>query len=139
VVYIQKPFRKSESILKVRFESQKDIDNELNVIKKICWDGTLFKKLGQHDLDFLVYELRNEKKIGLCFIEIKCYSKNHDDFPNTMVSCIKHRKMMKRSSQLPTYLFIQWKDNGGRKPREGSSNDQEMMIFVPNEKFNVFE
>jgi hypothetical protein len=61
---------------------------------------------------------------------------------------------MKRSSQLPTYLFIQWKDKlvyinanniqgekrvGGRKPREGSSNDQEMMIFVPNEKFNVFE
>lgn len=154
MVCIQKQFRKSESILKIRFESQKDIDNELNVIKKICWDGTLYKKLGQHDLDFLVYELRNENKIGLCFIEIKCYCKNHDDFPNTMVSCIKHRKMMKRSSQLPTYLFIQWKDKlvyinanniqgekrvGGRKPREGSSNDQEMMIFVPNEKFNDFD
>lgn len=113
-----------------------------------------FQKVRSTRFGFLGLRIAERKKIGLCFIEIKCYSKNHDDFPNTMVSCIKHRKMMKRSSQLPTYLFIQWKDKlvyinanniqgekrvGGRKPREGSSNDQEMMIFVPNEKFNVFE
>lgn len=139
--------------MKVRFESEKDIENELNVINKICWDGTLFKKLGEHDLDFLVYEVVNEKKVGLAFIEIKCYNKNHDDFPETMVSCIKHRRMMKRAEQLETYLFIQWNDKlqyinskdiigekriGGRTPRPGSSNDQEMLIFVPNEKFKDY-
>lgn len=138
---------------KLRFENQKDIENELIVIEKICSDGKFYKKLGDYDLDFLVYELRNEKKVGLAFIEIKCYNKNHDDFPETMVSCIKHRKMNKRGSQLPTYLFIQWNDKlqyinskdiigekrvGGRKPRPGSSNDQEMMIFVLNEKFKDY-
>ena len=96
--------------------------------------------------------LKTIKKTGLCYIEIKCYNGNHDEYPTTMVSCIKYRKMMEKP--LPTYLFIQWKDKlvyinrneisgekrvGGRKVREGSSNDQEMMIFVPNEKFKFYE
>lgn len=151
MVCIQKQFRKSENILKVRFESQKDIENELKVMNRICPDGQ-FKKLGEHDLDFLVYDFKNGKKTGLCYIEIKCYTPNHDDYPTTMVSCIKYRKMMEKA--LPTYFFIQWKDKlvyinrnniigekrvGGRKVREGSSNDQEMMIFVPNEKFKIYE
>ena len=135
----------------MRFESQKDIENELNVMNRICPDGQ-FKKLGEHDLDFLVYDLGNGKKIGLCYIEIKCYNKNHDDYPTTMVSCIKHRKMMEKA--LPTFLFIQWNDKlvfisrnnitgekrvGGRKVREGSTNDQELLIYVPNEKFKIYE
>ena len=60
---------------------------------------------------------------------------------------------MKRAEQLETYLFIQWNDKlqyinskdiigekriGGRTPRPGSSNDQEMLIFVPNEKFKDY-
>ncbi len=137
--------------MKLRFESQKDIENELKVMNHICPDGQ-FKKLGEHDLDFLVYDFKNHKKTGLCYIEIKCYNGNHDDYSTTMVSCIKYRKMMEKA--LPTYLFIQWKDKlvyinrneisgekrvGGRKVREGSSNDQEMMIFVPNKKFKFYE
>lgn len=137
--------------MKVRFESQKDIENELKVMNLICPDGQ-FKKLGEYDLDFLVYDFKNGKKTGLCYIEIKCYNGKHDDYPTTMVSCIKYRKMMEKA--LPTFLFIQWNDKlvfisrnnitgekrvGGRKVREGSSNDQEMMIFVPNEKFKIYE
>lgn len=137
--------------MKVRFESQNDIENELKVMNLICPDGQ-FKKLGENDLDFLVYDLGNGQKIGLCYIEIKCYNANHDDYPTTMVSCIKYRKMMEKS--LPTFLFIQWNDKlvyinskkisgenrvGGRKPRKGSTNDQEMMIFVSNEKFTIYQ
>ena len=137
--------------MKVRFESEKDIENELNVMNLICPDKQ-FKKLGEHDLDFLVYDVRNGKNIGLCYIEIKCYKGKHDDYTTTMVSCIKYRKMMEKA--LPTYLFIQWNDKlvyinrndisgeqriGGRKVREGSTNDQEMLIFVPMEKFNIYE
>jgi hypothetical protein len=151
VVCTQKQFKNWVNTLKIRFESQDDIDNELKVMKHICPDGQ-FKKLGEHDLDFLVYDVRNGKKIGLCYVEIKCYNANHDDYPTTMVSCIKYRKMMEKA--LPTYLFIQWKDKlvyinrdnisgekriGGRKIRDGSTNDQELLIFVPNDKFIFYE
>ena len=62
--------------------------------------------------------------------------------------------MQKASRKLPTFLFIQFLDKikyinikdisgemkiGGRKPREGSTNDLEFLCYVDNDKFTTFK
>ena len=126
------------------FESENDRQNEYAVIKKIAGNNKIIK-LDKKGLD---YEID-----GKAFIEIKCYNRNHDTFKYTMVSLIKLLKMQEASRRLPTYLFIQWNDKlryinvkrieghikvGGRKPREGATNDQEFLVYVDNEKFVTF-
>jgi hypothetical protein len=62
-------------------------------------------------------------------------------------------KLQEYSKRLPTYLFIQWTDKlnyinfkdirgnlepNGRTPREGSSNDQELMVHVDPKLFRTY-
>jgi hypothetical protein len=127
------------------FETEQDLKNELDVIKKIA-KGSEVIKLDKFGLD---YEI-----LGKAFIEIKCYKINSNQFKHTIVSLIKLVKMQKASKKLPTFLFIQFLDKiryinikdisgemrvGGRKPRAGSTNDLEFLCYVDNHKFKTFE
>lgn len=126
------------------FETEKDLLNELAVIKKIAGKNE-FKKLDRFGLDFEI--------TGKAFIEIKKYKSNFDAYQNVIVSCIKLVKMQEASKFLPTYLFIQYIDKlvyidskniegqlkkGGRVERKGSTNDIEFLVYVPKSKFKKF-
>lgn len=126
------------------FETEKDLLNELEIIKKIAGKNE-FKKLDRFGLD---YEIT-----GKAFIEIKKYNTNFDKYQKIIVSCIKLVKMQEASKFLPTYLFIQYIDKllyikcddiegqlkkGGRDKRNGSTNDQEFLVYVDRNKFKEY-
>jgi hypothetical protein len=126
------------------FETEEDRQNELAVIRKIAKDNKIIK-LDRSGLD---YEIE-----GKAYIEIKCYNIKHDQYKWTIVSLIKLLKMQVASKTLPTYLFIQFTDKlryinveqiegkikvGGRKKRQGSANDQELLCHVDIKKFITF-
>lgn len=128
----------------MKYENENDLMNEENVIKKIA-KGSPYKKLGEYDID---YEI-----IGKAFIEIKCYNKRYLDYDNLIISIQKLVKLQQKSRILPTYLFIQYIDcikfievndiegyirRGGRKPREFSTNDIELLLYLPTAKLNTF-
>jgi hypothetical protein len=128
----------------MRFETNDDITNENEVIKRIAGANT-YTKLGPYDLDFEID--------GKAYIEIKCYNINSTDFNHCIVSLIKLVKMQAMGKKLPTYLFIQYNDalqyinvndiegqikRGGRKPRPGSTNDIEFLCYVDKSKFKVW-
>lgn len=128
----------------MRFETEKDLLNELEIIKKIAGKNE-FKKLDRFGLD---YEIT-----GKAFIEIKKYNTNFDKYQKIIVSCIKLVKMQEASKFLPTYLFIQYIDKllyikcddiegqlkkGGRDKRIGSTNDQEFLVYVDRNKFKEY-
>ena len=126
------------------FETETDLLNELEIIKKIAGKNE-FKKLDRFGLD---YEI-----VGKAFIEIKKYNCDFEKYPTKIVSCIKLVKMQEASKFLPTYLFIQYLDKlvyiktddvtgelkkGGRVERKGSTNDVEFLVYVPKSKFKEF-
>lgn len=127
------------------FETEKDLLNELEIIKKIAGKNE-FKKLDKFGLD---YEIT-----GKAFIEIKKDNSEFKKYPDKIVSCIKLVKMQEASKILPTYLFIQYLDKlvyiktenitgelkkGGRVERKGSTNDKEFLVYVPKSKFKEFK
>jgi hypothetical protein len=129
----------------MRFETQADLDREDAVIHRIC-RGKPYIKLGEHDLDFCI--------VNTAYIEIKNFTVSSDKYPIQIVSCIKLVKMQERNKILPTYFFAQFTDKlmfihvddiqgyckiGGRKPRAGSTNDQEFIVNVPKTKFKEFK
>ena len=126
------------------FETETDLLNELEIIKKIAGKNE-FKKLDRFGLD---YEI-----LGKAFIEIKKYKTDFEKYQSVIVSCIKLVKMQEASKFLPTYLFIQYLDKlvyinskniegelkkGGRVERKGSTNDKEFLVYVPKSKFKEF-
>jgi hypothetical protein len=126
------------------FETENDLLNELEIIKKIAGKNE-FKKLDRFGLD---YEIT-----GKAFIEIKKYNCDFEKYPTKIVSCIKLVKLQEASKFLPTYLFIQYLDKlvyiktdeitgelkkGGRVERKGSTNDVEFLVYVPKSKFKEF-
>jgi hypothetical protein len=126
------------------FETQKDLLNELEIIKKIAGKNE-FKKLDKFGLD---YEIT-----GKAFIEIKKYNSNYETYQRMIVSCIKLVKLQEANKFLPTYLFIQYLDKlvyiktddiagevkkSGRVERPGSTNDVEFLVYVSKDKFKEF-
>lgn len=126
------------------FETEKDLLNELEIIKKIAGKNE-FRKLDRFGLD---YEIT-----GKAFIEIKKYNIDFERYQKIIVSCIKLVKMQEASKFLPTYLFIQYLDKlvyikcddiegqlskGGRAKRIGSTNDQEFLVYVDKNKFKEY-
>ena len=127
------------------FETENDLLNELEIIKKIAGKNE-FKKLDKFGLD---YEIT-----GKAFIEIKKDNTDFEKYPTKIVSCIKLVKMQEANKFLPTYLFIQYLDKlvyiktdditgelkkGGRVERKGSTNDKEFLVYVSKSKFKEFK
>ena len=126
----------------MRFETKEDLERERQIMDRICKDAI---KLGGNELDFLIKDK--------AYIEIKSANCKHNTPPFYLVNLGKLYKMQEYGKRLPTYLFIQWTDKltyinfkdirgncepNGRTPREGSSNDQELMIHVDPKLFKTF-
>ena len=130
----------------MRFETSKDIDRENDAIKKYIKNNSkynfTYKKLGENDIDFVL--LKENKEVA--FVEVKGRNKNIDDAFPLPIALRKIAKMQDRTQN----AIIIWdcldgiiyaltrKLKGsikyvGRKPREGSFNDQELMIYYPNQ------
>ena len=129
----------------VRFESSKDIEREKKVMQLIA-KGQDYKKLGDYNLDYLI--------TGKAYIEIKNYNNPSSKYSNFIVSIIKLTKMQKADRILPTYYFLNFTDElyyircidiqgnvryGGREKREGSTNDQELLVWMPKEQFKIYK
>ena len=126
----------------MRFETKEDLERERKIMDRICKDAI---KLGDYELDFLIKDK--------AYIEIKSYNYKHDALQFIFISLIKLVKMQEYSKKLPTYLFIQWTDKltyinfkditghiktNGRTPREGSTNDQELIVHVDPKLFTIY-
>ena len=126
----------------MRFETKEDLERERKIMDIICKDAI---KLGDYELDFLIKDK--------AYIEIKSYNYKHNDLQFIFISLIKLVKMQEYSKKLPTYLFIQWTDKltyinfkditghiktNGRTPREGSTNDQELIVHVDPKLFTIY-
>ena len=126
----------------MRFETKEDLERERKIMDRICKDAI---KLGDYELDFLIKDK--------AYIEIKSYNYKHDALQFYFINLIKLVKMQECSKKLPTYLFIQWTDKltyinfkditghiktNGRTPREGSTNDQELIVHVDPKLFTIY-
>jgi hypothetical protein len=126
----------------MRFETKEDLEREREIMDRICKDAI---KLGDYELDFLIKDK--------AYIEIKSYNYKHNALQFIFISLIKLVKMQEYSKKLPTYLFIQWTDKltyinfkditghiktNGRTPREGSTNDQELIVHVDTKLFTIY-
>jgi hypothetical protein len=126
----------------MRFETKEDLEREREIMDRICKDAI---KLGDNELDFIIKDK--------AYVEIKSANCKHNTPSFYLVSLIKLTKLQEYSKRLPTYLFIQWTDKlnyinfkdirgniepNGRTPREGSSNDQELMVHVDPKLFRTY-
>ena len=124
----------------MRFETNKDLNRETKAIELFVnsFNGS-YEKLGEWDIDFKV---SNSDGVDISFVEVKGRLKDIEDaFPLP----IAIRKVMKLYEKRLNPLII-WSCNdgiiysllkdlkgsimyGGRIPRKGSYNDQEIMAY----------
>jgi hypothetical protein len=123
----------------MRFESKSDLERELKCIEFFCNMFNLtFKKLSENDIDYCLYQ--NEEIIA--YVEIKGRNRN---ILNAYPLPIAGRKLIKLQDKKINPIII-WDcyDGiiygkteliegkirvGGRKPRENSTNDIELMAY----------
>tara|TARA_R110000868_G_scaffold9795_7_gene48254 strand:- start:13132 stop:13548 length:417 start_codon:yes stop_codon:yes gene_type:complete len=127
----------------MRFESNEDIAREQKAIKTFVsvFSGS-YKKLDPNDIDFRVYD-SNDNLIA--FAEVKArLRKLSEAFPLP----VSARKLVKLGDKRLNPVMIWACDDGiiysritlllgeikwgGRKPQEGSVNDQELMVYFNN-------
>jgi hypothetical protein len=129
----------------MRFEKQKDLTREKKAIERFVsrFNGT-YKKLGDNDVDYRVFD---ETGKLIAYVEVKGRYKS---IANAYPLPVAARKVVKLCDKrlnpvliwacedgiiygLPTELQgeVKW---GGRKPREGAYNDEELMIYYPKQK-----
>jgi hypothetical protein len=137
------------------FETQQDIDNEYEVLREFLNSrDEQFKwmKLPKWELDYMVTDEKDEKL--LCFLEIKCYTRDFDETEKQMISMIKYNKMLNYNRIAPTYFLAKYKCGtlayihvsnicgkigwGGRANR-GGANDTEKMVWCPKDKFKIID
>lgn len=130
------------------FESNNDLKREEKAIKIFCEKfSAKWEKLGKYDVDYKV--TINEK---ICYIEVKGRNRNiKEAYPLPLAA----RKMVKLVDMgKPSIIIWACLDGliygktsnifakgiiGGRKPRSGSSNDKEYMLYFEKQKnlFNI--
>ncbi len=128
--------------MSVRFESSVDLERETKAVTLFCDTyGLTFAKLGLHDVDFKIYN----KDVFLFNLEVKGRIKTLNEcFPLP----IAVRKLLKMTDKKQEGVII-WACTdgivfsrveklkgeirmGGRKKREGSANDIELMAYYNN-------
>jgi len=123
----------------MRFETGEDLEREEICIKFFCDKFNLtYCKLNENDVDFTIY--KDEKLIS--YAEVKGRNKNIAEAYPLPVAC---RKLLKLADKKTNPLII-WDcfdgiiyarieqiegvvKMGGRKPRENSTNDIELMAY----------
>jgi len=129
----------------MRFESNKDLQRERKAIEKFVsrFKGT-YKKLGDNDVDYRVFDENNKL---IAYAEVKG---RYRTIANAYPLPVAARKVVKLCDKRlnpvmiwacddgiiygkPTHLHgeVKW---GGRKPREGAVNDEELMIYYEKQK-----
>lgn len=129
----------------MRFETEKDLTREKQAIQKfVDRFGGSFKKLDPNDVDYRVYDKNNRL---IAYAEVKGrYRSISDAYPLPIAA----RKVVKLCDKRlnPVVIWacddgiIYGKPNeihgdvrwGGRKPRDGSYNDQELMLYYPKQE-----
>lgn len=122
----------------VRFETDKDLTREEAAIKLLCDKGNAkYYKLDENDVDFRV-----ESEQKTYYVEVKGRNRNEQEcYPLPLAA----RKMVKLcDKQAPAVIVWDCLDAiiygnvkeiqsiakyGGRKPRQGSCNDEEYMLY----------
>ena len=129
----------------MRFEKESDLTREQQAIEKFVslFDGT-YKKLGQNDVDFRVF---NSSKELIAYVEVKGRLRPiREAYPLPVAA----RKIVKLCDKRlnPVMIWacedgiiyakvseiqgsVRW---GGRKPRPNSVNDEELMIYYEQQK-----
>jgi hypothetical protein len=123
----------------MRFETKKDLDKELNCIDFFCdtFDIT-FEKLGENDIDFSLYK---DGKL-IAYAEVKGRNRTILDAYPLPIACRKLVKLVDKKIN-PLIIWdcydgiiygrleqIEGKIKiGGRKPRDQSTNDIELMAY----------
>tara|TARA_B100000780_G_C21075575_1_gene432968 strand:+ start:456 stop:866 length:411 start_codon:yes stop_codon:yes gene_type:complete len=124
----------------MRFESEVDLSREQKAIKTFVntFQGS-FKKLDPNDIDFRVFDKNGDM---IAYAEVKGRLKKYKDaFPLPVAA----RKLVKLADKRLNPVMIWACDDGivyakvnqisgtirwgGRLPRKGSYNDQELMIY----------
>ncbi len=124
----------------MRFEKKEDLDREKKAIRFfVNMFGGSFKKLDPNDIDFKVFDKDSNL---IAYAEVKGRKKMmRDSFP-LPVSAYKLAKLSSKRLN-PVIIWacedgiiyakihsvegvVRW---GGREPRQGSYNDQELMVF----------
>jgi len=123
----------------MRFETNKDLDRELNCIDLFCDTfGITFEKLNENDIDFSLY--KDEKLIA--YAEVKGRNRTILDAYPLPIACRKLVKLVDKKIN-PLIIWdcydgiiygrleqIEGKIKiGGRKPRDQSTNDIELMAY----------
>jgi len=129
----------------MRFESGKDLDREKRAIQFfVNRFGGSFKKLDPNDVDYRVYD--KDGKI-IAYAEVKGrYRTLAQAYPLPIAA----RKVVKLCDKRLNPVIIWACDDGiiygkpqeivgeckwgGRKPREGAANDQEIMVYYDKQK-----
>ena len=129
----------------MRFETENDLTREKRAIQKfVDRFGGSFKKLDPNDVDYRVYDKNNRL---IAYAEVKGrYRSLSQAYPLPIAA----RKVVKLCDKRlnPVVIWacddgiIYGKPNeiqgdvrwGGRKPREGSYNDQELMLYYPKQE-----
>ena len=128
--------------MSIRFENKKDLDREIKAAKLFCNEyGLTYEKLGMNDVDFKIYK---DGKF-VFYLEVKGRVR-------TLKECfplpIAVRKLLKMTDKKQSGVIL-WAclDGiifsrvetlngqiriGGRKAREGSANDIELMAYYNN-------
>jgi hypothetical protein len=123
-----------------RFERPADIDRENKAMRTIAsqynWQ---YKKLGPYDVDFYIK--------GIGYLEVKGRNRYIDDAFPLPLARRKYDKLMEK----PLNKIIVWscfngliyadltkltftERTGGRTPRNGSTNDIESMLYIPQQE-----
>ena len=124
----------------VRFERPSDIERENKAMQTIAsqynWQ---YKKLGAYDVDFYIK--------GIGYLEVKGRNRNIEDAFPLPLARRKYDKLMEK----PLNKIIVWsclngliyadltkltftERTGGRTPRNGSTNDIESMLYIPQQE-----
>lgn len=123
----------------MRFENKADLERELGCIEFFCDTfGLTYKKLDENDIDYCLY--KNGELIS--YAEVKGRNRNLADAYPLPIACRKLVKLQdKRLNPVIIWAcfdgIIYGKTEaiegiiriGGRKPRENSTNDIELMAY----------
>lgn len=135
----------------MRYETKQDLINEEEVIKHFTKGEHPYEKLGENDLDFVVFSKDGKQKI--CYVEVKCTNTHSEEYKTQIISVKKLKKMQDYRHKLPTYLVYRYSDCtksielknvegvlkwGGRTVvRAGAVNDKELVVYIKKTKMKT--
>lgn len=132
------------------YETRKDLQNEIDALRKISVKTTPMKLPLAYKIDFA---LMDGDKI-VCWAEVKCRTNRYGQYPTLMISMAKLISGITLSGMtgFPFWLIVKWTDkigaleinglskfemgSGGRRDR-GDDQDIEPVCHIPTSAFKI--